>query len=369
MTVKLFAREMWRTILFFVIGYSLIIATISLSTIGTNSLHKNLIYAYILGLFALLVYLIVEYVLRRSFYIETLTRLQNPISLPDVFTMSGAGTPEQRLFIQLLQVYHGEYMRQLDALTEQQRIHEVFSTQFAHQMKTPITVIQLLEQEMRALYATSPDILDCLDSLSEERLRIETTVGIMLNTTRLGSFSVDTRMQDIELTELVREVMNEHKSQWIRRSIYPKIESDFTSVYVKSDRKWLLFIIDQIARNALQYGCKVDLNEDSTTEPSTFLIRVSVQTNRVEVSFVDHGIGIPARDIDHIFEPFYTGSNGRSHSRATGMGLYLVKEVADRLGHTIHVDSVEGCGTTVKLTVFSSDYLQPVQLISNMSTL
>ena len=364
----LFFSDMWRTALFFIIGYALVVATILLS-FGTFIHQSNFIYAFALGLTLLTVFLFLEYVRRHRFYIEVLHRLGRNASLSEAFIMPITGSPDQRLFIQLLHKYHQEYVRQLDILSEKQQLYELFATRFAHQIKTPITVIQFLEEEIRTEFASSPDMLEYVNSLAEEHRRIETSVDIMLNTMRLGSFSVDTHIQDIDLQELVREVVNEHKSQWIRQSIYPTIEAQSSLVVVKSDRKWLLFIVDQIVRNALQYGYRMGTDGESIKGSYTFLIQISTNESYVEIAFSDEGIGIPARDLGHVFEPFYTGSNGRSHSRATGMGLYLVKEVAERLGHNIRIESVEGRGTTVTVTIFSADFLHPAQTSPRMTKL
>lgn len=358
--LTLFFHDIWRTVLFFIIGYALVVATILLS-LRTLIHQSNFLYAYVLGLTTLTVFLFLEYVRRHRFYIEVLHRLGHENSLSEAFTMPITGTRDQRLFVQLLHMYHQQYVRQLDNLSEKQRVYELFATRFAHQIKTPITVIQLLEDEMRTECISQPVMLGYVNSLAEERLRIETSIDIMLNTMRIGSFSVDTHMQDIHLQDLVREVVNEHKSQWIRRSIYPRVEAQSTPVIVKSDRKWLLFIVDQIVRNALQYGYRIGVDGESIQSSSSFLIQIIASESCAEITFSDEGIGIPARDLGHVFEPFYTGSNGRSHSRATGMGLYLVKEVAELLGHSIRIESVEGQGTTVTMTITSSDFLRPAQ--------
>ena len=63
----------------------------------------------------------------------------------------------------------------------------------------------------------------------------------------------------------------------------------------------------------------------------------------------DNGIGIPPEDLGRVFDPFFTGLNGRAFPQATGMGLYLAREVCHRLGHTISLESAPGKGTTARL--------------------
>ncbi|WP_258110870.1 HAMP domain-containing sensor histidine kinase [Alicyclobacillus sp. SP_1] len=355
----LFIRDMWQTVLFFCIGYALIVATILLS-FRTLVRQSNFMYAYVLGLTMLVVFLVLEYVRRHRFYTELAYRLKKEAVMSDAVTMPVTGTHDQRLFVQLLHRYHQEHVRQLDVLIERQRVYELFGTRFAHQMKTPLTVIQLLEDEMRREFAWSTDMAEIVSRLSEERLRLDTSVNLMLNTMRLGSFSVDVHIEEVDLQELVREAVNEHKSQWIRRAIYPRLDGEDCPVVVKSDRKWLLFIMDQIIRNALQYGYRVDEDGIPAEVANSFVIQIKKRDHYAVLVFSDNGIGIPARDLAHVFEPFYTGSNGRSHSRATGMGLYIVKQVAERLGHDIRIESNEGRGTTVFVSISLEDFLRPL---------
>ncbi|MDR2992907.1 MAG: sensor histidine kinase, partial [Bacillus cereus] len=63
----------------------------------------------------------------------------------------------------------------------------------------------------------------------------------------------------------------------------------------------------------------------------------------------DYGVGIPTTDLPRVFNPFYTGENGRKFKESTGMGLYLVKEVCEKLNHKIELESEVGKGTKVRI--------------------
>jgi signal transduction histidine kinase len=273
-------------------------------------------------------------------------------------------------------------------LEERQQFFETFCLRFAHQMKTPVTVIRLVEQELRqalletsarqvnashglAHQASAPQTsvddaptahnpqpsLEPLDTLAEECSRLESSIDTMLYTARLKAFAFDARMEKINVVHLLRDVVNEHKSEWILRKLYPRLDAPSEAVWVMSDRKWLSFMADQVIRNALQYGARTDSNGNPVS--STFVIRISEEEDRVRIEFCDEGIGIPERDLRRVFDPFFTGANGRTHSRATGMGLYLVREVADKLGHTVSIASELGKGTTVTLLLARPDYYRP----------
>lgn len=85
-------------------------------------------------------------------------------------------------------------------------------------------------------------------------------------------------------------------------------------------------------------------------------IRIEAEGHETRLSIADEGIGIPPQDLPRIFDAFFTGENGRSMTEATGMGLYLAKQVCIRLGHQLYAESKEGAGTVMTI-VFSSDTL------------
>ena len=82
---------------------------------------------------------------------------------------------------------------------------------------------------------------------------------------------------------------------------------------------------------------------------------MTIQAHRSEdhrhvvLEITDRGIGIPKSDMKRVFDPFYTGENGRKLKESTGMGLYLVKEVVHKMNHQIELESEQGKGTTVRL--------------------
>lgn len=63
----------------------------------------------------------------------------------------------------------------------------------------------------------------------------------------------------------------------------------------------------------------------------------------------DPGVGIPKEDLSRVFRPFYTGKNGRKFKESTGMGLYLVKNITERLNHDIEIESEVDRGTKIRI--------------------
>jgi len=109
---------------------------------------------------------------------------------------------------------------------------------------------------------------------------------------------------------------------------------------VVTDEKWLVFVLKQILSNALKYT------------PAGRKISIYMDINFVKTLVIeDTGIGISAEDLPRIMERGFTGYNGRMDKKATGIGLYLTRQILDRLNHEITIESVSGQGTKVYINL------------------
>ncbi len=199
-----------------------------------------------------------------------------------------------------------------------------YYTTWVHQIKTPIAAMGLILQQE-----------DTEDSrrLSGELQRIEQYVDMVLTYLRLGSGDTDYVFAKVDLDKLLRGCIRKYAGQFIRRHLTLDYQS--MDCQVLTDEKWLAFVVEQVLSNALKYT-----REGSVSiylEPPCILcIR-------------DTGIGIAPEDLPRIFEKGYTGYNGRSDKKATGLGLYLCRQICDRLKSTITAQSVPGEGTTIRI--------------------
>lgn len=202
-----------------------------------------------------------------------------------------------------------------------------FYTTWVHQIKTPIAAMKMtLESEDTEQNR----------ALMSELFRIEQYAEMVLSYLRLGSESTDYVFREHELDKIIREAVHRYAPQFVRRRI--RLVYEGTDVRVLTDEKWLLFIIEQILSNSIKY----------TSEGGTVAITVTPdKLLRIE----DTGIGIAAEDLPRIFEKGFTGYNGREHKKSTGLGLYLCKTAADRLGMKIAADSEPGIGTAILLAL------------------
>ena len=128
------------------------------------------------------------------------------------------------------------------------------------------------------------------------------------------------------------------KSNFIEKNIFPKLHVD-ENLIVYSDYKWLSFVIYQLLTNAIKY---------SDNGKSVF-IKAYNEDKKIILSIEYEGCGITKEDIPRIFELFFTGENGRLYGESSGLGLYMVKQILDYLGHSIKVESDIKIGSKFKI--------------------
>ena len=196
-----------------------------------------------------------------------------------------------------------------------------YYTLWAHQIKTPIAAMHLLFQEK-----PSPE-------LEVELMKIEQYVEMVLGYLRLGSGSTDYRFRDQPLDPLLRQAVRKYARQFILKKI--SLDLKETERTVLTDEKWLSFVLEQLLSNALKY----------TPEGG----RIRIYGDGETLVIADTGIGIQEEDLPRVFEKGFTGFNGRENRKSTGIGLYLCREVLDRLNHGITITSRPGQGTLVRL--------------------
>lgn len=201
-----------------------------------------------------------------------------------------------------------------------------YYTMWAHQIKTPIASMRLKLQSEDSEFSSK---------LSSELFRIEQYVEMVMVFLRLDSDYTDYVIKEYDLDDIVRQAVRKFSGDFIRKKLY--LEYEPLNTRIVTDEKWLSFVIEQVLSNALKYTAKGGITI-SLEEPGTLCIR-------------DTGIGIVKEDLPRIFDRGYTGYNGRSHKKASGIGLYLCRRICGNLGHGITAESTVDEGTVVKINL------------------
>lgn len=241
--------------------------------------------------------------------------LKNEILLTAENLPLGDNEIEQRYgeLIELLSEAKSELRSETDMRYENTLM---YFTMWVHQIKTPISAMSLALQS-----SDFPENAELAEGLG----KIEQYVEMALLYVKLDNEDEDLVFRRCPLDRIVKQAVRRFSQQFIRkkiRLIYEPLE-----VEVLTDEKWLLFVVEQVISNALKYTPKgsVEISLETKTEP-VLLIR-------------DTGIGIAPEDLPRVFERGFTGNNGRTDKKATGIGLYLCKRVCEKLGYSISAKS------------------------------
>ena len=169
--------------------------------------------------------------------------------------------------------------------------------------------------------------------LSAELFKIEQYVEMVLGYLRTEQMTSDLTLKEYELLDVIRQAVRKYSKLFILQKI--KLNLEETDYRVVTDEKWFLFALEQILSNALKYTKEGSISIYMDKERSDTLI------------IEDTGIGISPEDLPRVVEKGFTGYNGRSGRKSTGLGLYLTKQILEKLGHSIKLESKVGAGTRV----------------------
>ncbi len=224
-----------------------------------------------------------------------------------------------------------EQMQQLQFKTnlKESEMKDYYSL-WAHQVKTPLAAMRLMLQNDEKEISSY--------ALQEELFKIEQYIEMVLHYLRLENMSSDLILREYRLKDIVNQAVKKNAVLFINSKLSIDIR-DFDCKVI-TDEKWLLFVIEQLITNAVKY-----------TPAGGITISLEKNNNKRWLVIQDTGIGIKAEDLPRIFEKGFTGYNGRFDTRSTGIGLYLCKQVLDKLSHKIEVFSEVGKGTKACIDV------------------
>ncbi|PGT59756.1 sensor histidine kinase [Bacillus thuringiensis] len=317
---------------FFFTLYFILMLFVSLIMVVNDSRNlviRNLLYTHVIGLLFISLYITIGYYYRRSFYMEINNLIKNEQKDFSV-EMLKPQNYDQALYLKMIKKMNDNHAKQLNKLLEEKVDYQDFIMSWIHEIKLPIAASSLLIEN-----STGKTVDFLADKFEDELNKIDNYVEQALYYSRIDSFSKDYFITDVQLNQIVKQSVKKYAKIFITKRIHFHMEE--AQQFVQSDSKWLAFIIDQITANALKYvneGGKISVRCEEDSREKRLLIQ-------------DTGIGIKEEDIHRVFERGFTGSNGRIHTKSTGMGLHLAQQMALKLGHDISIQSQEGIYTRV----------------------
>lgn len=236
-------------------------------------------------------------------------------------------SPFQRKYMEHFQKQYKELDDRLHQIKMEMLEEQDAILAWVHEMKSPMTAMKLIVEQVE------PYTLR--EKIEKEWIRMFLLLDQKIHETRLSTIEKDNRLEKVCLKTIVHQQVKDFRSWCIEKGI--GVETKNLQETVATDAKWLGFIIRQIFSNAVKYSHENGEIHIYTSYDEEGYLLLHIQ---------DFGVGIRAEDLPRIFQRSYTGTIGRETTAATGMGLYLAKEAAEKLGLTLKVDSQVGVGTT-----------------------
>lgn len=250
----------------------------------------------------------------------------------------------ERLYFRLMKIAFKDMTDQVAQCQRLNHEYKDFIEQWIHEIKVPITGIQLLCENNKT---------DVTRKVLTQVEVIEQDVERVLFYARLGGVEKDYLIKEISLKKCIFDVLAKNKQFLIQNGV--RVCTDAVTDTVFSDDKWICFIINQIMLNSIKYRSDI---------PPIIQMESVDMGNCISLSITDNGIGIKQSELNRVFDKGFVGSNGRSGKNSTGLGLYLCEQLCSKLGLGIDIESEVGRYTTVRLYFPKSSYLNK-NLLSN----
>ncbi len=225
------------------------------------------------------------------------------------------------------------------AVKASQKTQRDFLANVSHDLKTPLTSIRGFAQAIEEGAAEKPaDVLRAATVIREESERLIRLVADLLDLAKLESETAPARAEPVDLAALVGALTERLAPRASEKGVQMELGRPLPAARVQGNADRLAQVIQNLLDNALKYT------------PAGGVVRVGLAgaQGRVTLSVADSGPGIPAEDLDRIFERFYQVDRARGRSAdaaGVGLGLAIVKEIVTRHGGAIRAESVVGIGT------------------------
>lgn len=232
---------------------------------------------------------------------------------------------EEKLKNQIQELEEANLNLRNDFLAKEKELQEYFLI-WIHQIKTPITAGKLI--------CDSDIENENVKNIKKELIYIEDYTNMALSYLKMANHNTDMDISLVNLDDIIRPLIKKYAILFISNNI--KLEYEKLNVKVITDSKWCMVVIEQLLSNAIKY-----------TKNGIVSISFNEKENYLEIK--DNGIGIKDSDLPKIFDKGYSGFNGRQNQKSTGIGLFLVKQILDKLGQKVKLESKLGEGTSVKV--------------------
>ena len=271
-----------------------------------------------------------EYRKKKSFYEETLGKLNNLDEKYLIAEMLKVPAFIEECILQT--ILHETDKAMIEKINQYKYVQEEYKDYielWIHEVKLPIATSKMIIEN-------NPNSITL--SIDEELSEIENYIEQALYYARSEIANNDYYIKKCNLKDIVNEVIKKNKKNLITKKI--KIETNNIEKIIYTDQKWTQFILNQIIQNSIKYKKETD---------SVIICKAEEKKENVILKIIDNGIGIKEAELPKVFDKGFTGTNGRIEKKSTGIGLFLCKKLCTKLGMGIEINSIENKETEVKI--------------------
>lgn len=323
---------------FFLLFCAEILLTVLFMTAYRSSAEQTVFIVTVISL-CNTIRLVYEYMRKKSFYDKMATdcdRLDKKYLLCEMLEQPAFS--EGRLFYDILYRTNKSMCENVSHYRRQAEDFREYIELWVHEVKLPVAALSLIahnDTENGSRY-------------SGQIKRVDSYIENVLYYARSENAEKDYMIKEISLKQAVRDAVVRSREEIQLSGI--SVNTSGLEKNVLTDIKWLEFILTQLIDNSIKY-------RDKDRNPEININALQTQ-NGVTLCFRDNGIGVNPAECERVFEKSFTGSNGRNGANSTGMGLYIVKRLCDKLGHTVTLTSKQGEYTEVSITFKNSGILE-----------
>lgn len=294
---------------------------------------------FVLGTLFISLFLI-DYLRKKKFYTDLLSNIE--VLDKSYLVLETLVKPEfydGELLYQALYEINKSMSENVNKITEQWLDFKNYIEMWIHEVKIPLATLILIINNHK----------DKFDKKVQTQLkRLEDYVDQVLYYVRSENAEKDYLIKETDLPKVIKNVGLKNMDDLLEN----KIDYNARNVNVKvlTDSKWLEFILGQIINNCIKY--KRDI------AGSYIKISVRDEKNKTTLIVEDNGIGIKESDLKQVFNKTFTGENGRTKGKSTGMGLFIAKNMCDKLGHKIEIESALNKYTRVYISFAKDKYYE-----------
>lgn len=233
--------------------------------------------------------------------------------------------------------------RMFDRLEHSFNAEKRFASDASHELRTPIAVIIAECEYARQNAKTVEDYEESMEVVERQSRKMSALVNQLLNITRMDQGTHKISLERANFSELV-EVVCDEAAVASGRDI--ELEKDIApGVYADMDVGLMARLVQNLVENAFKY----------TAEGGRVSVRLASDGQKLTFSVSDNGIGIDKKDLPHIWERFWQADSSRGVDRGSGLGLSMVKQIADAHGGKLGVESSPGEGSTFSYSMDCSN--------------